>query len=181
MSTCNLKECFLIADMDRLDHPSYFQFDFQCPELDDFFGQFKQQKKIFKNNNRKLLNLFFDRLICKKRSKTNLYIRVKWLTYFHHIISSFLDNSPLLTFIQKALCYFGEEVENQWERYGPYEQYLGKLILRPYIQYISKLCMLKQNDTENSNNGNYDESRTKWFQTYNFIVTACETFQKSLK
>ena len=36
MST-SLKECFLYADMDRLDHPEYFQFDFQCTELDEFF------------------------------------------------------------------------------------------------------------------------------------------------
>ena len=177
MSTCNLKECFLIADMDRLDHPQYFQFDFQCSELDDFFKQVKDNRKIFHKINRNLLNLFFDRLIGKKSKCKNLYIRLKWLIYLHQIIFSLGENSPLFHYIEKALSYFGEWVENEGKRYGPYEKYLLKLLVKPYVQYLSKLCMLKENDIENSNSINYMESEMKWFQIYNFVLNACETFR----
>ena len=62
-----------------------------------------------------------------------------------------------------------------------YEKYLSRIILKPYIQYLSKFCILKSNDSENNHDGNSNMMETKWFQTYNFVMTASQTFNNSLK
>lgn len=36
-----LREEFIIAEIDRLNHPDYFALNFECPDMDSLFSEIK--------------------------------------------------------------------------------------------------------------------------------------------
>ena len=89
----------------------------------------------------------------------SVYLRLKWLVYQHYLITNYEYQSPLFQYTLKALLLYSENFDELAQGYGPYEHYLTKILVKPYLQYLSKLCLLRMPD--GANNGENSEPMTK--------------------
>ena len=85
-SLSTLEECELLLELDRLDNPEYFSADFCCPPLTDFFKKIVSEESI--QENKVIINHYFDRLLDIGNPEKSFYSRVKWLIVLHSIIQS---------------------------------------------------------------------------------------------
>lgn len=103
-----LREEFIMAEIDRLNHPDYFTLDFECPDMDSLFAETKTYGEAL--TNRDLLNKVFDNLIASNCTDRTVYVRLKWLSYLHRLIHQFGKSELMATLTLKALQVYTDKL-----------------------------------------------------------------------
>ena len=104
--------------MDRLDHPNYFQINFNCPDIENVFVSLTSKKSI--RNKKNLINIFYNRMISIEKLSMCFYVRLKWIVYQHSLLSKYGDRSALFQYTLKALMMYSENFDEVSAKFGPY-------------------------------------------------------------
>lgn len=93
-----------------------------------------------------MLNNFFDRFIYSTNGSyeddKGIYVRIKWLVWIHGVITEFDSSSIMFGFIAKGIQVYIDKCCNVLNDAKGYEKYLLNSFLKPYLQYLVKLCQL---------------------------------------
>lgn len=115
--------------------------------MDSLFAETKTYGEAI--TNRELLNKVFDNLIASNCSDRTIYVRLKWLAYLHRLIHQSGEGDLMATLTLKALQVYTDKLHLMGLEHDPFSKYLSKALVKPYLQYLSKRCMLLLPDKYN--------------------------------
>lgn len=158
--------------MDRIDHQSDFSDTFACPDLDAFILEIHTASQAYQN--KAIINMLFDRLISSGSNSRSIYVRIKWVTYMHKLMRGSRQNSVMHGLMLKAFQIYTERCEVILAKYfeqkdaqvkgrdcKTYQKYLFNTLLKPYIQYLTKLLLLPTSISVRSNDDKVDKENVK--------------------
>jgi hypothetical protein len=127
-----LKEYHLYDDLVRLNNDDYYQITFDTPDTFDFFSKILSFQDL--KTHSQTAKIFFFNL--RHTSDKNVYMMLKWLIVVHRLIHS-VSYLKILEEISESLSRMNVPILNQ-----KIDCYIYQQLVKPYAQYLKKLCML---------------------------------------
>jgi hypothetical protein len=129
-----LKEYHLFSDMCRLNNEEYFAEGFQVPDINEFLGALTDPSLM--QLNAKTLRIYLMNVVRAKEK--SVLVALKWLLCLHGSLES-ISYPALLEKIYDALS----RMEVPVGRKEKVEEFMGEGMLKPYIHFLAKICLIR--------------------------------------
>lgn len=116
----------------RINNSEYFQTGFKAPDLLEVFTSITNEQDYV---NDKSCLFFLTNL--KAMGKKNPYLALKWLIVTHQLL-----RMPLYFKVVEDIYLALETIKAPF-RPDPFETYLFSTLIKVYLQYLLKFCLLK--------------------------------------
>ena len=167
-----LKEYHLYEDLSRLNNIDYFQQEFTVPEVEQVFLSLKTHSEFISDRS---CQLFLINM--RATEDKNPFIVMKWLVCVHRLIAL-----PISATLLEALHLFLSQM-GPLKLESVFEEYLHQALVKSYIQYLQKLCLLeiRHREATNAQENDLRKEYELWCLDCNMLRFGVNEFSSKIK